>query len=137
MSLAARPRRFILPPEMRRLPSPMTSRAACRFLLALTAVSLATAHADVTAGEDGKPGFIKRMFGGGAKETPPAPAEVKEAPKAKPAEPSSAKREKITIKPKTGSVTKSSSGSSKSGSSTPKKSTPAKPAPLWQRNPSR
>lgn len=101
----------------------MTSRAACRFLLALTVVSLSTAQADVTAADDGKPGFLKRMFGGGSKDTPPPPApeEVKEAPKAKPA-PSSSQREKITIKPKSGSVTKSSSGSST------KKSTPAKTA---------
>jgi N-acetylmuramoyl-L-alanine amidase len=114
----------------------MTSHAASRFLLALTVVSLSTAQADVTAADDGKPGFLKRMFGEGSKETPPPPApeEVKEAPKAKPAE-SSAKREKITIKPKTGTVTKSSSGGSKSSSSTAKKSTPAKPAPVVAKKP--
>jgi N-acetylmuramoyl-L-alanine amidase len=112
----------------------MTSCAARRVILALAVLSFFPVQADVTTPEGGgKPGFLKRMFGGGGdKEAPPpapTPAEVKEAPKAKPA--SSEKREKITIKPK-GTVTKSSNGTSKkSGSSdTAKKSTPAKPAPL-------
>ena len=108
-----------------------TSRAIRSFLLVLSVLSFSTAFADVTAAEEGKPGFLKRMFGGGSKETPPpapAPEEIKEAPKAKPAEPS-AKREKITIKPKTGTVTKSSSGGSKSGSSAAKKTLPKKPTP--------
>ncbi len=106
-------------------------------MLVLAAVSFSQtqARADVTTTEGGsKPGFLKRMFGGGgSKETPPAPAptpaEVKEAPKAKAA--SSEKREKITIKPKTGTVSKSSSGTSKKSSSseTAKKSTPAKTTP--------
>lgn len=111
----------------------MTSCAARRVILALAVLSFSPVQADVTTPEGGdKPGFLKRMFGGGGKETPPpapTPAEVKEAPKAKAA--SSEKREKITIKPK-GTVTKSSGGTSKkSGSSdTAKKSTPAKPASL-------
>ncbi|GEP46287.1 hypothetical protein BGE01nite_55780 [Brevifollis gellanilyticus] len=105
-------------------------------VLAAVSFSLTQVRADVTATEGGnKPGFLKRMFGGGgSKETPPptpTPAEVKEAPKAKSA--SSESREKITIKPK-GTVSKSSSGSSKgsskkSGSTeTAKKSTPEKAA---------
>lgn len=102
----------------------------CRSLLALFPLLVfSTAQADVTSPGEGKPGFLKRIFGAGSKESPPpAPEEVKAAPKAKPAE-SSAKREKITIKPKTGTVTKASSSGSKSGTSAAKKSTPKKSAP--------
>lgn len=51
---------------------------AAMLAFALTGASLTTAH-----GEDGRPGFFKKIFGGGSKaETqPPPPAQVKPAPK--------------------------------------------------------
>ncbi len=96
-----------------------------RFLMALSLLSLTSAEADVAKPDGDKPGFIGRIFGGGKKETPPpppSPAEVKEAPKAKPTTPGPTPKV-TTTKPKSGSGTASKS------TTTPKKSTAAtKPA---------
>ena len=92
-----------------------TSRAASLLTLALAALAFSEVQADVVNPEN-KPGFMKRLFGAGEKQTP-TPTEVKEAPKAKPSTPGP-KPKLTTIKPKSG-------GSTKSSSSTTKKSAPA------------
>jgi N-acetylmuramoyl-L-alanine amidase len=106
-----------------RFASPNTSRAASLLTLALAAFAFSAVQADVVKPED-KPGFMRRIFGGGSKETPPpppAPEEIEQAPKAKPATPGP-KPKVTTIKPKSGST-------AKSGSSTKKPS----PAPATQK----
>ncbi|MBE2284673.1 MAG: N-acetylmuramoyl-L-alanine amidase [Prosthecobacter sp.] len=55
-----------------------------RAAIAILVAALGTASADITHAEDGKPGFFKKLFGGGKEETPPA-AETKPAPKPAPA----------------------------------------------------
>ena len=91
--------------------SPITSRAPSILMLVLAVSFVSSTFADVTK-PDEKPGFMRRIFGGGeAAQTPPPPApeEVKQAPKAKPATPGP-KPKVTTIKPKSsGSASKTSS----------------------------
>jgi N-acetylmuramoyl-L-alanine amidase len=123
---------------MNPLPAPSPARA-CALLLAALLLPSSALMADVTAPEaGGKPGFLKRLFTGGGSEKPaeppapppPSPEEVKEAPKAKPAAPapSSAKREKITIKPK-GTVTQTTSQGGSPSPAKPKSADAEKPKP--------
>ena len=55
-------------------------------LIALLAIALASASCDVARAEDAKPGFFKKLFGGGGKtETPPPAPEPEKKPTSKPA----------------------------------------------------
>ncbi len=108
-----------------RFASPSTSRAASTLMLCLALFAVATVQADVVKPDD-KPGFMRRIFGGGTKEAPtppPAPEEVEQAPKAKPATPGP--KPKVTSKPKSTSSSKpkSSTPATKSNT-TPKKTIP-------------
>jgi len=100
-----------------RFDSPTTSRSISLLTLVLAAWAFPLLQADVVKPES-KPGFMRRMFGGGETATP-TPVEVKEAPKAKPSTPGP-KPKVTTIKPKSAGTTKSNT--------TPKKTTPT-PAP--------
>jgi N-acetylmuramoyl-L-alanine amidase len=90
-------------------------------MLVLAVSFASSALADVTK-PDEKPGFMRRIFGGGEAPqppAPPAPEEVKEAPKAKPATPGP-KPKVTTIKPKSsGSTSKSSSSKTSEVQKTP------------------
>lgn len=100
---------------------PIASRAASKLMLVLAVSFASSALADVTK-PDEKPGFMRRIFGGGEAPqppAPPAPEEVKEAPKAKPATPGP-KPKVTTIKPKSsGSTSKSSSSKTSEVKKTP------------------
>ncbi len=100
---------------------PIASRAASKLMLVLAVSFASSALADVTK-PDEKPGFMRRIFGGGEAPqppAPPAPEEVKEAPKAKPATPGP-KPKVTTIKPKSsGSTSKSSSSKTSEVQKTP------------------
>lgn len=93
--------------------------------------------ADVS-GSEKKPGFFKKIFGGGKEETPPAPEpkpEVKPAPKpaakpaSKPAAPSAVKPPRVVITT-TGSGKKSSSTTASKTAPKPEANTVTKPEPV-------
>lgn len=96
-------------------------------MLVLAVSSFSSSLADVSKPED-KPGFMRRLFGGGGESPPPAvtPEEVKQAPKAAPATPGP-KPKVTTIKPKSGSPSSSKSAAKKT-ETVAKKTAPAKPA---------
>lgn len=96
-------------------------------------IAWTSATADIARGEDGKPGFFKRIFGGGKEQTPPAPESkpttTKPAPAAKPkSEPPKAPTTSApTGKPPRVIITTTGSGSKKKVEiGKPTTSTPAK-----------
>lgn len=117
-------------------------RAAVATLL----IALSSASADIARAEDGKPGFFKKLFGGGGKEeTPPATPEPKPAPKPAPAtkpkpEPPKATSNTETGKPPRVIITTTGGGSkkkvelNKTTTSTPSKTT-AKTTPKTEPKP--
>ena len=110
-----------------RFASPSTFRAASTFMLCLALCAVATVHADVVKPDD-KPGFMRRIFGGGTKVAPtppPAPEEVEQAPKAKPAKPGP--KPKVTSKPKSTSSSKPKSSTATTKSNTTPRKTIPKP----------
>lgn len=107
-----------------RLMNPHASLLALGILMA--GVAAVPAFADVSASEK-KPGFFKKLFGGGKEESPPASEPKPEAkPETKPAAKPAAKpsTSSSTVKPPRAVIT--TTGSSKKSSSS---STASKPAP--------
>ncbi|MBB5039162.1 N-acetylmuramoyl-L-alanine amidase family protein [Prosthecobacter dejongeii] len=95
--------------------------------LALTTLAFVAAQADVNTPEEDKPGFIGRVlsFGKKKEEAPPPPPAPLVEEKPKPTSPGP-KPKVTTIKPKSGSSSKSSATSAKKTNPAPaKKSTPA------------
>lgn len=99
--------------------------------LTLAVFSLSSSWADVTKPDD-KPGFIRRLFRGDSSDTqtaPPAPEEVKQAPKAKPASTPGPKPKVTTSKQKSaGSTTQTNPPKKPESTSSPAtKKAPAAP----------
>ena len=109
-----------------RFASPSTSRAASTLMLTLAIFASGIGHADVTK-PDGKPGFLRRIIGGGSKETPPPPApeKVEPAPEEKPAAKGSKSKGKTT-QPKPDSTENADTTGKKSAPEKKDKTSPAK-----------